>query len=99
MGLRGKHKQPASVLRLRGERHQNAIDTVPLLPIQAPSCPDWLQGIAREEWDRVIPLLLEMGQVAEIDQTMLAMYCASFAEWRETDRDLLKTGKTIQTKK
>jgi P27 family predicted phage terminase small subunit len=47
--------------------------------------PKWLTGDARNEWKRILPLLEEMGILAEIDRTMLALYCKCYAEWREAD--------------
>jgi P27 family predicted phage terminase small subunit len=50
-----------------------------------PEMPEYLIGLARTEWERIVPLLENMGILAECDQTMLALYCTAFAEWREAD--------------
>jgi P27 family predicted phage terminase small subunit len=47
--------------------------------------PQWLIGDARTEWKRIIPILEKMGILAEVDRTMLALYCKAYAEWREAD--------------
>jgi P27 family predicted phage terminase small subunit len=52
--------------------------------------PQWLTGDARKEWKRIVPILEKMGILAEVDRTMLALYCKAYAEWREAD-DLIKS--------
>ncbi len=47
----------------------------------APTPPDWLLGVARREWDRVLPLLCEGGVVQRVDLAILAAYCSTWALW------------------
>ena len=50
-----------------------------------PAMPQYVTGVARKEWKRIVPILEQMGILAECDRTMLALYCKVFAEWREAD--------------
>lgn len=53
-----------------------------------PSCPDYLNAYAREEWSRVAETLYNLGTLSQIDQSMLAAYCMAFAHWRRAEEDL-----------
>jgi P27 family predicted phage terminase small subunit len=53
-----------------------------------PACPEYLNAYAREEWDRVAQTLYDVGTLSQIDQSMLAAYCAAFARWRHAEEDL-----------
>lgn len=55
-----------------------------------PAMPQYLTGDARTEWKRIVPILEDMGVLAEADRTMLAIYCKCYAEWREAD-ELVKS--------
>ena len=43
--------------------------------IQIPTAPHHLSKYAREEWNRIAPILEDMGLVSESDRSALAMYC------------------------
>ncbi len=47
----------------------------------APPKPDWLSPAASVEWDRVVPSLLSLGWVHELDQMALGAYCEAFADF------------------
>ena len=46
----------------------------------APPRPEWLSPAAVDEWDRVVPSLLSLGWVHELDQVALASYCEAVAD-------------------
>lgn len=37
--------------------------------------------VARREWDRIVPLLEELGILSRVDGTALAIYCVTYARW------------------
>jgi phage terminase small subunit len=43
--------------------------------------PEWLQGEAAAEWERVIPLLLGRRTVSLLDRAVLSVYCQSWADF------------------
>lgn len=55
---------------------------------EAPSPPNWLTGAALEEWERVVPLLVEGGAVRQVDRAVLAAYCQTYTLWCECARSL-----------
>lgn len=60
--------------------------------LATPGMPDWLVGEAAKEWKRVVPLLEEVRVLTELDQSMLAMYCAAHGLAVEATRRYLKEG-------
>ena len=44
-------------------------------------CPPELGPIARQEWDRIVPLLAAADRVTGLDRSLLAVYCVAFANW------------------
>lgn len=48
----------------------------------APDAPDFLDGAARAEWERITPELERTGMLTRVDTAALAMYCQAFARWR-----------------
>lgn len=65
--------------------------------IKIPSCPEGLTPAARGEWKRVTKLLKELGLVAELDRTALAVYCQAWATWLEAQAEIAKTGKVVKS--
>ena len=42
---------------------------------EAPDPPAWLIGAGRAEWERIVPLMMEVGLLANLDLNTLASYC------------------------
>lgn len=47
------------------------------------TAPRYLSKLAKQEWNRVAPLLLEQGLLMDTDVATLAAYCTAFAGYRE----------------
>lgn len=90
MGRRGPKKTPTKVLKLRGSWRGKKRPAERTGAYKRPAMPQFLTGDARREWIRILPILEKMGVLAEVDRTMLALYCKCYAEWREAD-DLVKS--------
>jgi len=46
-----------------------------------PQCPDVLNEIARQEWERIAGDLHQLRIINQLDQNELAVYCQAFADW------------------
>jgi phage terminase small subunit len=46
-----------------------------------------MTGIARQEWIRTTDQLRVMGILSMSDQSMLEVYCVTYAEWRAVKKD------------
>jgi P27 family predicted phage terminase small subunit len=64
-------------------------------PVAAPSLPEWLGDEARAEWDRIVPLLIQMEMLSEVDQVCLAAYCQATAELVIATRVLSEEGRFV----
>jgi len=64
---------------------------------EVPECPEWLTGIAREEWNRVAAALHAAGLLTGLDVSALEGYCACYGKWREAEQRLADEGLTILT--
>ncbi|MFL5242382.1 MAG: phage terminase small subunit P27 family [Gemmataceae bacterium] len=81
--MRGRPPTPTAVLKARGSWRAKTRKAERVLPVEAPSKPDWLQGEAAAEWDRAIAALLEMGILTLADRAPLAAYCEACGEFVE----------------
>jgi P27 family predicted phage terminase small subunit len=52
-------------------------------PAPVIECPAELGPIARQEWDRIVPILAAADRLNELDRGPLAIYCNAYAAWLE----------------
>lgn len=64
-------------------------------PVSDTRPPKWLSTIAKAEWKRTLPLLIEAGTFTDADVTLLAAYCQSFAGWRDALAILAEHGQVV----
>jgi P27 family predicted phage terminase small subunit len=48
-----------------------------------PQPPEWLDGVALEKWNELIPKLVRMRTVGDVDGDVVAAYCEAWAEFVE----------------
>jgi P27 family predicted phage terminase small subunit len=60
-------------------------------------CPPELNAAARAEWDRVVGELIREDRISSLDMAVLAVYCVSFANWREAEELVAKFGAIIKS--
>jgi len=96
MGKGGSNRKPLELHQLQGNvrrgRHGGR-RIGPALP--PPTCPRWLDPLAKTEWRRVTPELVRLGVVTLLDRTCLAAYCVSYARWRQASEALEREGLVI----
>lgn len=61
--------------------------------------PAHLDEIACAEWDRVAPLLREIGVLKDVDSAALAGYCSAYSVWVRAEQALAKLGGALIRKK
>lgn len=57
--------------------------------------PSWLSNSAREEWDRVAPVLAARGRLAPEMEGLVATYCAAVATVRMAELAMAREGFTV----
>lgn len=95
---RGPKPKPTALRRLAGnpgKRAWNHHEPVP--PDEMPTCPEHLNAAAREEWERLAPVLYEMGVVTLVDRAALAAYCQCYGRWVEAEEKMKGTPVLLKT--
>lgn len=92
MGTRGP--VPNQNARRRNKREVKAA-----VISDAPSMPSGLPAEAQAEWDRIVPLLEEMGILTVVDRALLLRYCKAWAEYLELDDQVSRTGRLVKGQK
>ena len=54
--------------------------------------PDFLDGMAKQCWDELVPLLEGMNVLTVADQVALSLLCKTYANWRKAEEVLEKHG-------
>lgn len=91
MGQRGPAPKPTALRELEGNpsgRPYNKREPKPKKVIDV-SPPNWLTEPAKIYWNRVIPILANMGVLTEADLPLLERYCDFLADWVHC-RDFLR---------
>lgn len=60
-------------------------------------CPSELPPLARQEWDRIVGELTELGILSRFDRGPLAVYCGAYFLWAEAMDALQKYGTMIKS--
>ena len=91
MGDRGPQPKPTALRELEGNPGKQPINKREPKPnkIIEISPPDWLSLEAKRYWQRMVPILSNMGVLTEADLPLLERYCDFLADWREC-RDFLR---------
>ena len=92
----GRKPTPKPILEMRGSRIRGphvkgGIEAAPGVP----PAPAWMCDVAREEWDRIVPMLESSRIMSPRHQQTLAAYCDAVADMVLADRELQEHGATI----
>ena len=60
-----------------------------------PTCPNYLDGVAKKKWREIIKVLGNSGLLTKADADAIAVYCTWFARWRDAETKLAKSGAVI----
>ena len=64
------------------------------LPPSAPKMPSGMCSQAKREWKRIVPLLLDLGTLTQVDGVALHMYCEAYATYIEVTKLIRAEGLT-----
>jgi len=79
-----------------GKRPLNRYEPQPLR--KRPRCPDYLDEIAKREWNRLAPILERMRALTEADGIALANLCQQYSMLQTAQIKLQKTSLLLKTK-
>jgi P27 family predicted phage terminase small subunit len=63
-----------------------------------PQCPEWLDEIAKREWQRVCEHLKAMGTLPITDKSVIECYCAAYSRWQKAEEKVLKPDECYNSK-
>ena len=95
MSTPGRKPKPTALKILEGNpgcRKLNENEPKPL-PI-IPDCPEWLSGKAKKIWEKLAPMLENMGVLTEADEIALAAICSLYARYKDLEKVIDKKGYT-----
>jgi P27 family predicted phage terminase small subunit len=96
----GRRPLPTAVKKLRGNPGRRPLNPdEPKLDAKAPAMPPDLPELAVQEWKAIVPLLLRLGVITEIDGKALAAYCFAYARWREAEDLVAQLGGRVVTER
>jgi len=82
MGRRGPKPTPTKILAARGSWRAKLNRHEPIPDDMSPQPPDYLSDAAKQVWFHIIPKLLMLRIVGDIDADALARYCDALVKWR-----------------
>ncbi len=85
----GPRRQPTVLQVLRGNPGKRAInrDEPQHGPPLVECPPELVDPVARAEWDRVAPALIQCGQVTTVDRAAFLGYCQKYAQWQALEKE------------
>lgn len=92
MARSGRPPKPTGLKLIEGNPGKRVLREEPKPPPSKPRRPQWVIGIARAEWDRVVPVLDRLGLLTVVDRSVLAAYCESVAGLKAAASDLHTRG-------
>jgi P27 family predicted phage terminase small subunit len=98
--MRGRKPEPSALKLLRGlpgKRKLSADEPAPT-PVTDLTPPDWIEGEARAEWERLAPMLARLGVLTETDMGALSAYCEAWATWKGATQQIRKWGMVLKAK-
>jgi P27 family predicted phage terminase small subunit len=90
--------KPTILKSVKGtERPSRVNPDEPQPPAAIPDPPHHLSKYAREEWNRMAPILLDMGLISESDRSAFAMYCQAWGDHVKAEYMIRKHGAVVKT--
>lgn len=80
--------------RQEKQQAEDMISSVSSAEIMKP--PSWLSKVAKEEWKRILPQLLSIDIVGNLDLANIAGYCQAYSNYRRATEALNATNLVIQ---
>ncbi len=98
MGARGPKKKPHALRLLQGTE-KKAAKKDPRPESAIPSCPSFLNAVAKREWKRITKELHAIGLISNLDMAVLAGYCMAWSRWVRAEKKLKKAGSEVMKAK
>jgi len=95
--MAGRRPKPTALKELQGNPgHRPLNDKELAAPKGEPEMPKGMLPAARREWKRIVPILIKLGVLSQIDGKALAAYCDTYAHWEMARKDIDKYGLVVE---
>jgi P27 family predicted phage terminase small subunit len=94
-----RHSKPTKLKVLEGAQPCRINRDEPASPQGAGPCPDHLDDVGRDAWQRVVARLDEMGILTLADGESIALYASTYEQWDAARRQIEDEGMTYETEK
>ncbi len=95
---RGRKPKPTWLKIVEGNPGKRPLnEREPRPKMKAPERPKWLKGVARKEWEWVVPMLERLRIITEIDKGILVGYCVAYAALVDAEKKIKKHGDLMRT--
>ena len=92
----GRKKTPAALKEILGNRGKRPLQPdLKLKGSKLPQPPAFLAADALAEWERIVAVLAPTGILTPLDAAALAVYCSTYATWKEASELLAEADLTI----
>lgn len=98
--MRGRKPTPTVLKALHGNPGRRPLnDQEPQPTPGIPPCPDHLDDVAAQEWQRIAPELESLGLLTQVDLAALAAYCQAYSRWIAAEAVIAAQGITYTSEK
>jgi len=96
--MRGRKPTPTRMKLLRGNPGKRPLNEGEPQPTPlAPACPAELSQGAKDEWNRIIVELVQLGLMTTLDRAALATYCQAYALYSDAIQAIQKFGTLVKS--
>ena len=82
-------RKPTQLKVLQGTARRDRLNPdEPCPDVESPEPPDFLLPAARDEWDRIVPILIDLKMISKTDQVAIALYCQTWGRILEVENIL-----------
>ena len=79
--MQERKTKPKGLKEITASQHKLPPETKETKPSRILECPPELGPVARQEWDRIVGELTQLGVLSSFDRDPLAAYCTAYALW------------------
>ena len=95
--MRGRKPKPTMLKLLSGNPGKRKLNKEEPIAAGIPGCPEFLDAVAKEEWNRCVKVLAEMGVLTKADRAALAGYCVAYSRWVEAEALVKRYGMIVKS--
>lgn len=94
--MRGRKPVPTGLKLVRGNPGKRPLPPAEPCPSTDAQMPDWLSPEAQKHWPTVADQLRSAGLLTVLDVPALAVYCETFARWKQAAEQVARYGPVVK---